>query len=409
MEAARLATSQPPAAAAGSDPVPIETLNHNERAQRTAFYQRLEEMAVHYLTETTVAPAPHPSKEGDQDGGVGSSPAPDGRASASLSRHPDPDELTDHEREALVGGEHFSTVFDRTLLHRFEDLCHALKSSGGLFGSAAGGPSYAPGTAPNLYELPNEAARPAPGPVSAHEREDHGRLLPELPDLPRNYCVRFQREPVEALGERPCRLGVQCESFALARAKYHMYGPTGNNQPTGFALREFLLPAQLTVVNNALHRGMSHREAYALVAPQMCLLCTRICTQSLAIAQGACFDHQPDHLSSRASATATESASTHSPLQSHHAALVQTHGNLFDCEGEYNSDTALLQAGPHRQGLIKPVVRYHRSHYVRHRTEVLVGPQQTCKVECWADHESIICSQQQAQAREAARNEDAMR
>jgi len=369
----------------------MDALNENERAQQDAFIRRLESMAVHHLTETTVAAS---GERHDHD----------------LSRHPAPEELTPHEREALVGKEHFSTVFDHSLLHRFEDLCHALQSSSVAAQQTA---DTAFGTMLDVYaEHDTDADHDARSDFfEPKSRAASTPQLPEIPDIQRNYLVDFLREPVPALGERPCSLGLHCESVALARAKYHQYGSTGENSAHGFVLREFLLPEQIVRVYRAMEQGQSVQEAYEQIPPQTCLLCTRICTQSLAIAQGACFDHQPDlsqqqpqpqpqPQQSPKRTTLSDTSSASSVLQANQALLVQTHGNLFDCEGEYRSDTAMLQAGPHAQGLIKPIVRYHRAHYVRSTASVIVGPQEKCRVRSWAEHSSIICSAQHEQQKE---------
>jgi len=331
------------------------------------FNKKLQVMAVRHLTETF---------EDDPDYGLHEGvDGPDG---------------TGH-----VAGEVYQHTFNRTLMRRFVELRQLMDEFAGK------------GMEQQHY---NASGTPTTAYAAGTNGGDPDRL-PRIPDVPRNYNRQFQREAIPELGEPSCRLGMLCESVALCRVKHQKYGMQGANNSSVFIMRAFLAPDKLEKVQTAIIDGVPPAEAYAQMGSQLCLFCTRIAQQSLALTQGACLNNQPDvplvaeeeggHNNAggsgsgggqRTPTTRAKNTTRRMPADAEngHLALVQTHANLFDVPGEYRSDTAMLRAGTNYQGLIKPVVKYCRSHYVRSQHRVQISVDETRTVQAWDDDTSII-------------------
>lgn len=191
-------------------------------------------------------------------------------------------------------------------------------------------------------------------------------LLPDVPDLTRLYLRDFLREAVPEHGERDCMFGADCVSVAMCRAKFREYGATKQHSETTFVLRELLLPRHAHQLEVAALNGKAPADACAELAPQPCLLCSRSATSLLAVALGT-------HHESSAYQT-----------------VVQSHGNLFDREGEYRTDRALLLVGSEFHGIIKPIVRFDRRHYERITVTVRVGALASRSCGAWAETQDII-------------------
>lgn len=197
----------------------------------------------------------------------------------------------------------------------------------------------------------------------------------ECPLLSRTYLVDFLRAPVPALYERPCSFGTKCQSHTLF--EYYKKktgdgrveaGPQFLSKQKSFELREFLLPHQQSerVELVRLRDAETVKETLLRMDPLPCLLCSRYMTSHLSTH----FCMQYDDVSSGG----TEPR------------IVQSHGNYFSREGEYQPE-AMLQRGNGFSGLISPIVEFDRDHYLPfyHRIPSTRDP-----IVGWVESDAII-------------------
>jgi hypothetical protein len=175
-------------------------------------------------------------------------------------------------------------------------------------------------------------------------------LVPNIPCLSRKPDImNFLRAPVLEIHERPCLMGDMCESIALwhhydtkAKVKWQRTDQrktSGGLPSEAFVLREFLLPADIALVNKRCQEGLSMKEAMAQLQPRACIICNRMLTDLLSNAQKSGIERQQ-----------------WLPLQNH--------CNKFDEPGEYKKSRCMKGCGSEFSGIHKPIVCYDREHYL---------------------------------------------
>lgn len=192
--------------------------------------------------------------------------------------------------------------------------------------------------------------------------------LRDIPDLSREYLRDYLREAIPERDERPCVFESDCISIAMCQSFLMEEGPESNRSPvdTAFICRELLLPSHVHNLEVAHLNGRPSHDAYRDIPRQPCLLCTRKVTHELAIGMGL-------HHNTAGYET-----------------IIQTHANIFDREGEYRSDRALLCVGVEFHGLIKPVVSFDRRHYRRIKAMIPVDSRTSRSCQGWAETNDII-------------------
>jgi hypothetical protein len=221
-----------------------------------------------------------------------------------------------------------------------------------------------------------------PPPAAVYQPGD--RTLPSIPTLSRAYIQPFLREAIPELNERPCMFGTaNCHSVRMCRALSDMHGGAKHGTVKPFLPREFLLPEHLQQMETARINGKSAEEALAEIPQRPCILCERAITHNFVLALGADFE----------------------PSSYEH--IVQSHANIFDREGEYRSDRALMLSGGSFHGLLKPVVIFDRSHYELTTVVVHTSDLARCTVQAWAEKNTIIFFAAQQRSHHATLNRDA--
>lgn len=219
----------------------------------------------------------------------------------------------------------------------------------------------------------NIVERAVPPPSATYRPTDSA--LPHLPTISRSYIRNFLRAAVPELGEQECSLGDECVSVGMCISKEKDHGSTGHNNKFTFKCRRFLTPAELSQVYVNIDTGMTPTEAHKTITPGPCVLDTRFLVQQIATAIGGQLDPA---------------------RKSQYPTIVQSYSNMFDCEGEYRSDTAMLLAGAEFHGLIEPVVQFNARHYTRNMETVEVSETTMCAVNAWTETSDLIFVSNQA-------------